>query len=217
MPKRTEAEHAKAIKKALQALHDYQDADRKAFPVKVMDVAIELWKAKRDITGNAANNVEGLNKNQRFNRWLDSNGFENMDTKTRTALINFGRYEEYAREILETTHRRSVRLIWELELEPDLIKREIIAPKARDDDEAEEVEGGEDEEPGKPWTKADPKPPLPPTDVIDGEAADDDGEVLDDEYIQTMPHWMPDNRRPLPLPCPLVADWPRPRGRLAPP
>lgn len=59
---------------------------------------------------------------QAFGTWLTDNGFgENRITRhDRSALLNMAEHPDLTREVLEQTHRRSWRLIWEEEIQPRL-------------------------------------------------------------------------------------------------
>jgi hypothetical protein len=58
---------------------------------------------------------------QAFGKWLDKNGYKNrIKRNDRQALQNMGKHPDLTREVLQQTHRRSWRLIWEEEIQPRL-------------------------------------------------------------------------------------------------
>ena len=63
-----------------------------------------------------------LGSDQAFGKWLTENDYgENRITRhDRAALLNMAEHLEDTRKVLEQTHRRSWRLIWEEEIQPGL-------------------------------------------------------------------------------------------------
>jgi hypothetical protein len=65
---------------------------------------------------------ERLASDQAFGSWLTKNGYgeDRLKRNDRQALQNMAQHPDLTREVLEQTHRRSWRLIWEEEIQPRL-------------------------------------------------------------------------------------------------
>jgi hypothetical protein len=62
-----------------------------------------------------------LGSDQAFGKWLTDNGYGDRITRNdRRALLNMAEHPQHTREVLNQTHRRSWRLIWEEEIQPRL-------------------------------------------------------------------------------------------------
>ena len=63
-----------------------------------------------------------LGSDQAFGKWLTENGYgeDRITRHDRSALLNMAEHLNVTREVLEQTHRRSWRLIWEEEIQPRL-------------------------------------------------------------------------------------------------
>src|SRR5262249_29543905 len=63
-----------------------------------------------------------LGSDQAFGTWLTTNGYgeDRITRHDRAALLNMAIHPERTREVLNQTHRRSWRLIWEEEIQPRL-------------------------------------------------------------------------------------------------
>src|SRR6516162_8383217 len=60
-----------------------------------------------------------LGSDQAFGKWLTDNGYGDRITRNdRRALLNMAEHPQHTREVLNQTHRRSWRLIWEEEIQP---------------------------------------------------------------------------------------------------
>jgi hypothetical protein len=59
---------------------------------------------------------------QAFGKWLADSGYgeDRITRNDRSALLNMAEYPDLTRKVLEQTHRRSWRLIWEEEIQPGL-------------------------------------------------------------------------------------------------
>jgi hypothetical protein len=55
-----------------------------------------------------------------FGRWLADHGCDDLGKDARAALINMGEHPEQTRQALAVTHRRSLRRIWDEEIQPNL-------------------------------------------------------------------------------------------------
>jgi hypothetical protein len=71
------------------------------------------------------NNLDDARKrlgDQAFGKWLTNNGYgeDRITRHDRSALLNMALHLNVTREVLEQTHRRSWRLIWEEEIQPRL-------------------------------------------------------------------------------------------------
>src|SRR5262245_24343474 len=81
----------------------------------------KLWIAGTleliDILGDARNR---LGSDQAFGTWLTDNGYgeTRITRQDRSALLNMAEHPNVTREVLQQTHRRSWRLIWEEEIQP---------------------------------------------------------------------------------------------------
>jgi hypothetical protein len=63
-----------------------------------------------------------LGSDKAFGTWLTDNGYgeDRITRHDRSALLNMARHLNVTREVLKQTHRRSWRLIWEEEIQPQL-------------------------------------------------------------------------------------------------
>lgn len=113
------------------------DKNQTEWPVLVMSFARELLKG-RDMFTNA-----GKHDDRRFHDWLtalaDQHPEFELSHQDRAAYINLAEHEEVAIEVLGKTDRRSVRLIWEEEVQPkvELFQREENPESVTDDDGTE--------------------------------------------------------------------------------
>jgi hypothetical protein len=97
-------------------------------------LAKELFRARQEFRSN----VE-------FGLWLVENDLDYFNKDDRAALINMGQHAEITRRVLEETDRRSLRLIWQDEIEARLLSVEKTGVPVDEPQKAEESTDNKEE------------------------------------------------------------------------
>jgi hypothetical protein len=80
-------------------------------------LAIELKAARDECGGN----------DRAFGVWLAENGCDDLSAHQRAAVIKMAEHIEVAREVLESTNRRSLEHIWRSEISIEVVRRDLCA------------------------------------------------------------------------------------------
>jgi hypothetical protein len=83
----------------------------------------ELWlEGAIELIGLLQDARERFSSDQAFGKWLTDSGYgeDRITRQDRAALLNMAEHPDLTREVLEQTHRRSWRHIWEKEVQPRL-------------------------------------------------------------------------------------------------